>query len=109
VDKVYYAEIDKSLDEYDVNRFKNGIVLKDGYKCMPALLHIMESGSDGSRVKVIIQEGKFHQIKRMFNSLGKNVVYLRRIQFGPIKLEDSLDEGKYRELSKEEIEKIKKI
>ena len=47
--------------------------------------------------------------KKMFDSLGKNVLYLRRIQFGPIKLEDNLEEGEYRELSKDEIESIKII
>lgn len=109
VDKVYYAEIDRPLNESDVDKFGKGIVLKDGYKCMSAALHIMESTQDGSRAEVTVQEGKFHQVKKMFNSLGKNVVYLRRIRFGPIKLEDSLEEGEYRELSKEEIESIKKI
>lgn len=109
VDKVYYAEIDKPVDKSDIDKFEKGIVLKEGYKCMPAKLKIIESDEDGSRVEVTIQEGKFHQIKKMFNSLEKNVVYLRRIRFGPIKLEEGLDEGEYRELSKEEIESMKKI
>ncbi|MEY7999747.1 pseudouridine synthase [Clostridium sp. Mt-5] len=109
VDKVYYAEIDRPVDKSDIDKFEKGIVLKDGYKCMPAKLKIIESDEDGSRVEVTIQEGKFHQIKKMFNSLEKNVVYLRRIRFGPIKLEEGLEEGEYRELSKEEIESMKKI
>ncbi len=109
VDKVYYAEIDKYLDEEDVNKFKNGIQLKDGYKCLPGKLHIIESNEDGARVEVTIQEGKFHQVKRMFNALGKNVVYLKRIKFGPIELDEDLNLGQYRELSKNEIENIKKI
>ena len=109
VDKVYYAEIDKYLDERDVNRFKKGIQLKDGYKCLPGKLHIIESNEDGAKVEVTIQEGKFHQVKRMFNALGKNVVYLKRIKFGPIELDEDLNLGQYRELSKNEIENIKKI
>lgn len=109
VNKVYYAELDKPLGKFDVDKFKKGIVLKDGYKCMPAELNIIESAENGSRAEVTVQEGKFHQIKKMFDSLGKNVLYLRRIQFGPIKLEDNLEEGEYRELSKDEIESIKII
>jgi 16S rRNA pseudouridine516 synthase len=109
VNKVYYAEVDKPLGKFDVDKFKKGIVLKDGYKCMPAELNIIESAENGSRAEVTVQEGKFHQIKKMFDSLGKNVLYLRRIQFGPIKLEDNLEEGEYRELSKDEIESIKII
>ncbi|OAA93513.1 pseudouridine synthase [Clostridium coskatii] len=109
VDKVYYAEIDKYLDERDVNRFKKGIQLKDGYKCLPGKLHIIESDEDGAKVEVTIQEGKFHQVKRMFNALGKNVVYLKRIKFGPIELDKDLNLGQYRELSKNEIESIKRI
>jgi 16S rRNA pseudouridine516 synthase len=109
VDKVYYAEIDKYLDERDVNRFKKGIQLKDGYKCLPGKLHIIESNEDGAKVEVTIQEGKFHQVKRMFNALGKNVVYLKRIKFGPMELDKDLNLGEYRELSKNEIESIKRI
>lgn len=107
VDKVYYAEIDKLLSEEDVSAFKEGIVLDDGYKCMSAKLNILKTDENGSSVEVTIQEGKFHQVKRMFISLGKNVVYLKRISFGPLKLDDKLPEGDYRELSEEETELLK--
>lgn len=109
VDKVYYAEIDKKVDDSDVIAFERGVVLDDGYKCMPAKLEILKADEHGSEVKVTIQEGKFHQVKRMFNSVGKNVVFLKRISFGPLKLDKSLVEGQYRELSKEEIEILKSI
>ncbi|NMM64513.1 rRNA pseudouridine synthase [Clostridium sp. P21] len=107
VDKVYYAEIDKTLDQNDVQKFKAGITLDDGYKCLPAELKILESNENGSRVEVTIQEGKFHQVKRMFNSIGKNVVYLKRIKFGPIDYDFNLEEGEYRELSEAEVESLK--
>jgi 16S rRNA pseudouridine516 synthase len=103
VDKVYYAEIDKTVTEEDVKRFKEGVVLDDGYKCMSAKLEILAVDENGSKVNVTIQEGKFHQVKRMFKSVGKEVVYLKRISFGPIKLDDQLPEGEYRELSDAEI------
>ncbi|MCM8711873.1 rRNA pseudouridine synthase [Clostridium sp. SYSU_GA19001] len=109
VDKVYYAEINKKVEERDIEAFQKGIVLDDGYKCMPAKLEILRADEHGSEVKVTIQEGKFHQVKRMFNSVGKNVVFLKRVSFGGIKLDEDLAEGEYRELSKEEIEILKSI
>lgn len=109
VDKVYYAEIDKIVDESDVKSFEKGVVLDDGYECMPAKLEILNADEHGSEVLVTIQEGKFHQVKRMFNSVGKNVVYLKRISFGPIKLDENLEEGQSRELTKEELEMLKSI
>lgn len=109
VDKVYYAEINKAVDENDINDFEKGVVLDDGYKCLPAKLEILESTEDGSKVMVTIHEGKYHQVKRMFQSLQKEVVYLKRISFGDIKLDEGLDEGTYRELSTDEINILKSI
>lgn len=104
VDKVYYAEIDKPVNEKDAESFRKGIVIDDGYKCMPGKLEIISSTEDGSEVLVTIQEGKFHQVKRMFEALDKSVVYLKRVKFGPMELDETLEEGEYRELTKEEIE-----
>lgn len=109
VDKVYYAEINKFIDEKDISTFKNGVVIDDGYKCMPAILEVLNANENGSEVMVTIQEGKFHQVKRMFESVNKKVVFLRRISFGPLKLDESLSEGQYRELSEEEINSLKQV
>lgn len=109
VDKVYYAEINKSVDEEDIKVFEDGIEIDDGYRCMPAKLNILSADSNGSRVKVTIQEGKFHQVKRMFIARNKEVVYLKRISFGPIKLDESINEGDYRELTEEEVKLLKEI
>ncbi|KGN02386.1 pseudouridine synthase [Clostridium novyi A str. 4570] len=109
VDKTYYAEIDKMVDEKDVEKFKKGITLDDGYKCLPAKLEILSSDENGSEVNITIQEGKFHQVKRMFEARGKNVVYLKRLTMGNISLDEDLDEGTYRELTEEEIEILKSI
>ncbi|MCG4571920.1 rRNA pseudouridine synthase [Clostridium cochlearium] len=106
VDKVYYAEINKEVKDEDVEAFKNGIVLSDGYKCMPGKLEIIKSDENGAEVYVTIQEGKFHQVKRMFESLDKKVVYLKRVKFGNISLDENLEEGEYRELTEEELENI---
>ena len=109
VDKVYYAKINKPVDDEDIRKFKEGVVLEDGYKCMSAKLEILSADENGSEVYVTVQEGKFHQVKRMFKSVGKEVVYLKRVSFGPIKLDEGLPEGEYRELTEEEIEILKAI
>lgn len=109
VDKVYYAEINKFIDTKDIATFKNGVVIDDGYKCMPAILEVLNANENGSEVMVTIQEGKFHQVKRMFESVDKKVVFLRRISFGPLKLDENLQEGQYRELSEEEINSLKQV
>ena len=109
VDKVYYAEIDKKVELSDVEAFNKGIILDDEYKCLPAKLHILESLSEGSKVEVTLQEGKFHQVKRMFESLGKKVTYLKRIRFASLDLDENLQEGEYRELTEEEVNIIKSI
>lgn len=109
VDKVYYAEIDKIVDEKDIKAFEKGITLDDGYKCLPAKLEILSADENGSEVKVIIQEGKFHQVKRMFEAREKKVVYLKRLEMGNLTLDDTLSEGEYRELREDELELIKSI
>ncbi len=109
VNKVYYAEINKPVDNRDVERFNKGIEIDDGYKCMPGELEIIKSTEDGSEVLVTIQEGKFHQVKRMFEALDKSVVYLKRIKFGPMELDETLEEGEYRELTEEELDILKNL
>ncbi len=107
VDKVYYARIDKKVTEEDVEKFKKGITLDDGYVCKEAILEIIEATDEGSEVNITIQEGKFHQVKRMFEAVGKNVTYLQRIEFGGLPLDKDLEEGEYRELTEEEVKHLK--
>lgn len=107
VDKVYYAKINKPVDENDVEAFKNGITLDDGYLCKEAKLEILSSNESGSEIRLTIQEGKFHQVKRMFNAVDKEVTYLKRVEFGGLLLDETLEEGEYRELTDEEIEFLK--
>lgn len=107
VDKVYFAKINKEVAEEDQKAFKNGITLDDGYKCREGKLEIVNTDEEGSEVKVTIQEGKFHQVKRMFEALDKKVTYLQRIEFGGLKLDDKLEEGEYRELTDEELALLK--
>jgi 16S rRNA pseudouridine516 synthase len=107
VDKIYYAKIDKKVTEDDVKKFKKGITLDDGYLCKEATLEILEASDEGSEVMVTIQEGKYHQVKRMFEAVDKSVVYLKRVEFGTLKLDEDLEEGEYRELTEEEVNILK--
>lgn len=102
VSKKYYALIIGNVTENDKRLFKDGILLDDGYKTLPAELEILRSG-EHSEIELIIFEGKFHQVKRMFEVLGKKVKYLRRIEMGKLKLDEALEVGSCRELSEEEI------
>lgn len=107
VNKKYYLKVKGILTNDDIIKFKDGIVLEDNEKCKEAILEIVKS-SDISECYVTISEGKFHQLKRMFKMIGKEVIYLKRISFGNIILDSKLNEGEYRLLSKEEVELLKK-
>ncbi|NLY74670.1 MAG: rRNA pseudouridine synthase [Firmicutes bacterium] len=103
VPKRYFAKVSGIIGAEDIEAFHNGIILDDGYRTMPAELKILQTG-ETNEVLVIIQEGKFHQIKRMFQALGKRVVYLKRLAMGELILDPNLKSGDYRELTEEEIE-----
>lgn len=103
VDKVYYAMLDQPLHERDKEAFARGVVLGDGYVCMPAELELL---GDGREVLITIREGKFHQIKRMTASCGAQVCYLKRLSMGVLVLDSDLEKGTYRLLTAEEVEKI---
>ncbi|OUM94436.1 MAG: 16S rRNA pseudouridine(516) synthase [Thermobacillus sp. ZCTH02-B1] len=107
VDKVYEAVVAGAVDDADVRAFASGVTLDDGYRTMPADLVVRDvrDGEDGplSDVTVTLREGKFHQVKRMFEAVGKRVVRLRRVAMGPLRLDPSLPPGDYRELTEEEM------
>ncbi|ULG73664.1 pseudouridine synthase [Macrococcus brunensis] len=105
VNKTYYAELDGTVSEETVAKFKAGITLDDGYLCMPAVLHIIKPNV----IEVTIQEGKFHQVKRMFQAVGCTVTYLKRIQMGDLKLPADLEIGDYREMTAEEINRVQHV
>lgn len=104
VDKKYYAKVDNILSEEDIDKFKDGIYLeKEQYLTMPAKLEIISN----FECYVYIKEGKYHQVKRMLKSCGKEVLYLKRISMGNVNLDETLDLGQYRELTEKEIEILK--
>lgn len=101
VPKTYMAKVAGRVSERDVEAFGRGVILEDGYKTMASELEVLERGSI-SLVEITIYEGKFHQVKRMFQAVGKEVIYLKRISMGELKLDESLEPGEYRELNEEE-------
>ena len=105
VPKTYYAKIQGKVTEEDILAFEKGVILDDGYETMPSQLKILKS-DDMSEIELTIHEGKFHQVKRMFESVGKKVVYLKRLSMGKLKLDEGLGLGEYRELTEEEVKLI---
>nr|WP_242620531.1 pseudouridine synthase [Senegalia massiliensis] len=103
VDKKYYVKVEGYLDESDKIAFKEGLDIGEKDITLPAELDIKKS-NEISECYVIIREGKFHQIKRMFISLGKKVVYLKRVSMGNVELDSNLKLGEYRELTNKEID-----
>jgi 16S rRNA pseudouridine516 synthase len=105
--KVYYAKIKGIVTEDDVQKFLKGIVINDDYQCQSAHLTILSTNHGESEIEVEIYEGKFHQVKKMFLALGKEVTYLKRIRMKELYLDTSLQLGEYRRLTDEELDRLK--
>lgn len=106
VNKKYYVEVNGKVNDEDIKAFQNGIILDDNELCKPASLEIIDSDTT-SKCYVTICEGKYHQVKRMFESLNKKVIYLKRITFGNLELDNNLSLGEYRKLTSQEIKLLK--
>ncbi len=111
VPKAYYAKVSGKVSEEDAALFQRGVDIGEDSLTRPAKLEILSVGElDGrwvSEVELTITEGKYHQVKRMFQAVGKNVLYLKRNAMGGLKLDDSLKPGEYRELTEEELQALK--
>ncbi|AXI08853.1 16S rRNA pseudouridine(516) synthase [Oceanobacillus zhaokaii] len=103
VGKTYFAKIQGKVSAEDVEKFRNGVTLEDGYQAKPAELTILNSEAV-SEIEVTITEGKYHQVKRMFEAVDKKVIYLQRLSMGLLELDRSLALGSYRELNEMELE-----
>ncbi len=106
IEKTYFAKIEGFVTEEDITKFASGVVLDDGYETKPGKLVVKKEG-EISEVELTITEGKFHQVKRMFKSVGKKVVYLKRIRMGMLELDNSLRLGDYRELTNNEVNALR--
>lgn len=99
ISKVYHARVDGVLSPEDAERFREGLVLADGTRCLPAELEILNDGE----CLVTVQEGKYHQVRRMLAATENPVLTLRRLSIGPLKLDPALRPGQYRELTESEL------
>ena len=109
IEKKYYVEIPASLKDEDLEPLRHGIQYDTDLVAEPAQVQLLSANSDKSTVEIIITEGKFHQIKKMFLALSENYVVtkLKRISMGALRLDESLSPGEYRKLSPGEIETLK--
>lgn len=105
VAKTYYARVEGVVTGQDVSAFEAGMDIGESKPLKPAVLAILKS-APVSEIELTITEGKYHQVKRMFEAVGKKVIYLKRISMGPLELDDRLAPGEYRPLTKEEIKAL---
>ncbi len=102
VDKRYRALVEGEMGQAEIDAFARGLDLGD-FTSRPAALTLLTP----SLAEVVITEGKFHQVKRMFSAVGHEVLELHRCAFGPLELDPALPEGQWRELTKEELNALR--
>ena len=109
VSKTYEAVVTGKISEKEVKTFSQGMELANGDKLQPAQLDIISYSEkdDTSKVRVIIHEGKYHQVRRMFGAVSQRVLELDRVKIGLLELDDTLERGEYRKLTEEELNLIK--
>ena len=128
VDKKYYVKIARPLSESDIKKLENGIKLEENFITKNAKIEIIKNNFEKNSenfefienkktennvkenenlVYITIFEGKYHQVKRMFKAVGNEVLYLKRLKMGNLWLDESLELGKYRELTEEELNSLK--
>lgn len=105
VDKLYYARVEGVVGKADIEAFASGLDIGDDEYTKAAKLEILKSDAI-SEIQLTIQEGKFHQVKRMFEAVGKKVIYLKRLEMGTLKLDEGLALGEYRPLTQKELEDL---
>lgn len=105
VDKTYYARVQGKVTADDIEAFKAGVDIGEEKLTLPAELKILKS-DDESEIELTICEGKFHQVKRMFQAVGKEVVYLKRLRMGTLVLDETLKVGEYRKLTEKELKDL---
>ena len=103
IPKTYYAILDKEVPKSAIEAFKNGVDIGDDKPTLPAELAVLSD----KEVELTIHEGRFHQVKRMFEAVGCTVTYLKRLSMGSLTLGD-LPKGEFRRLTEEEVETLQK-
>lgn len=108
VEKTYFAKVEGTMAENAVEQFLEGVDIRDEKPTLPAKLTILRKEENSAEILLTIHEGRYHQVKRMVEAVGGKVVYLKRISFGGITLDETLEKGSYRKLKEEEIFLLKK-
>ena len=106
-EKLYRARCEGRLSEAEVEAFERGVALSD-FTALPARLTLLEAGDDCSVADVILTEGKFHQVKRMFAAVGHPLIALKRLRIGPVALDPALGPGQWRYLTEAEVAALRK-
>lgn len=101
--KLYYAKIAGVVTQKEVEYCKQGVRIDTGYTCKPANLKILSTDEKSSEIEIEIFEGKFHQIKKMFLAMDKEVTYLKRLKIRDVPLDTALKLGEFRELTSQEL------
>lgn len=121
VDKIYYARVRGKIGEKEISAFAAGLKIDEQFTSMPAKLEVLNVAEPAktkqkedldniiSEILVTVHEGKFHQVKRMFLAVESEVLYLKRLSMGTLKLDENLLPGQYRALTKEELDKLFEI
>ncbi len=104
VDKTYIARVDRELDAGQMKIFAEGVDIGDEKLTMPAEIRLLGDYT----YEVILREGRYHQVKRMFEAFGSTVVHLKRISMGAVALDESLEPGEYRRLTEKEVEALRR-
>lgn len=109
VDKTYFAKVKGNISDDVIEKFMNGFKVDNELTALPARLEVLDYNKEDnySEVYVTVHEGKFHQIKRMFAAVDSEVLFLKRVTFGPLSLDKSLKQGEFRPLNVEEISALK--
>jgi pseudouridine synthase len=108
IGKTYVVKINGTIAENELAVLRKGVTLDDGFKTSKAKVYVLESGQDSTRLEVTIYQGHNRQIKRMFQAIGKEVTFLKRTKIGELRL-GSIDRGKYRHLTPQEVDYLKNI
>ncbi len=107
IEKTYEARLAEKIDDSSLKEVSEGITLGDGTECLPAKVKVLEAG-DNPLIEIKICEGKYHQIKRMFAAVGNAVIELKRVKMGELPLDESLNPGECRLITKQELDLIQK-
>lgn len=107
INKTYLANVKGLISKSEIKRFEDGLKIED-YTTAPAVLNVIETHNSSSIVEITIHEGRNRQVRKMCHAIGHNIISLKRISIGEIKL-DNLKEGKYRELTPKEVEYLKTL